>query len=122
MRKQNKKSYTKEFKAKVVEYAVTNTYQATSQKYGVSSTTVHKWFNAEGLTKTVKFDPQTLSFRVGKIKRYLVKRYKTLQLTNKQTFDELGLDRGKEPGKLLSTGKLNSLGVSDVARYIVLYT
>ena len=65
---------------------------------------------------------QTASAQVGVIRRYLLKRYNSLQLTTKQAFDELCLDKGRELNKLLHTSKLNSLGVTDIARYIVLHT
>ena len=70
----------------------------------------------------MKTSPQTSSHRISVIRRYLIKKYEALHLTTKQAFDELGLNRGRDLNKLLNSPKLNSLGVTDIARYIVLYT
>jgi hypothetical protein len=56
-------------------------------------------------------------------KNSLFRKYSKKTLTNKQAFDAIGtFKRGRELGAVLNTCLLPTLGISDIARYIVLYT
>ena len=112
-------AYTQEKRERTLMLLEENTIYKVSEITGIPQPTIRSW---KTRVPKVKIEPQTLSYRVNRIKRYLLKKYKTLRLTTKQAFDEMGLSRGSELGELLNTPKLNSLGVSDIARYIVLYT
>lgn len=70
-----------------------------------------------------KVEPQTLSYQEGRVRRYLLEKYGSLSLSMKQAFDEIGIFKnGTELGNMLNTTRLPSLSISDIARYIVLYT
>ena len=123
MRKADKKSYSKEFKAQVISYALTHTLTQTKKEFNVSEGTVSRWLQNEGTPKRTATQPQTLSYRVGRVKRYLLKKHGYLSLSVKQAFDEIGTFRnGTELGNALNTPRLPTLSIGDIARYIVLYT
>jgi hypothetical protein len=76
------------------------------------------------MIQSKKIQPQTLSYQVGRVRRYLLKKHGLVRcLSTKQAFDEIGTFRnGRELGKVLDTPRLPTLSIGDIARYIVLYT
>lgn len=89
-----------------------------SRMTGISETTIIGWQKKHKETSRSPLNNQVL-----KVRDYLRKKHNTLILGVKQAFDEMGcFERGRDLEKELGTDKLPSLGITDIARYIVLYT
>lgn len=100
----------------------THTVKEIEKLLNIPAPTIWSWVGDKSPNR-VKVEAQTVSHQVNKLKRYLLKKHNALRLTTKQAFDEIGtFKRGRELGEVLNTKRLPSLGISDIARYIVLYT
>lgn len=112
-------------KAYAIKLYQTHTAKEVSTITNIPEGTISKWYRktANKPRNVQRKKPETISFHIGRVSRYLVKKHNTLRLTVKQAFEEIGtFKRGSELGEVLYTDRLPTLNVGDIARYIVLYT
>lgn len=115
-------TFTTEERQKAMRIYKICTAKVASEQTGIPVSTIRRWAETLDLEK-LKVEPQTSSAQIAKVKEYLMKKHNTLRLSHKQAFDEIGtFERGRDLGRAIGTGLLPSTGVTDVARYIVLYT
>jgi len=115
-------TYTLEEKQEVMRLFQVMSAKEVEKKTGVPVEKIRRW-SSQVAKITLNLEPETLTHQIAKVKAYLLKKHKSLRLTNKQAFDEIGtFERGKDLGKAIGSGLLPSTGVTDVARYIVLHT